>query len=174
MPSPTPILNSSVIVLVKYFASVAEACDNNSKMIEILRLVDLEPLIFDSFCKLSNTKLMVNGCEKKVIWDFLEYNFMHARPMSPSSRTASSTFACVVPTASATALSTSFAPIPISSELHAGKTPPKSNNPTFPMVSASNISLKIAFCYFYCTIFSAHCTHFIIVQFAFITICSWF
>ena len=33
MPSPTPILNSSVIVLVKYFASVAEACDNNSKMI---------------------------------------------------------------------------------------------------------------------------------------------
>ena len=138
IPSPTPILNSSVIVRVKYLASVAEACDNNSRIIEILRLVDREPLIFDNFCRLSNTKLMVNGCEKNVICDFLAYNLMQARPISPSSRTASSTFACVVPTASATALSTNLDPIPISSELHAGKTPPLSNNATLPIVSASN------------------------------------
>ena len=138
IPSPTPILSSSVIVRVRYLASVAEACDNNSRIMEILRLVEREPLIFDSLRRLSKTKLMVRGCEKNVICDLLAYSLTHARPISPSSRTASSTFACVVPTASATALSTSFAPIPISSELHAGKTPPRRSSPTFPMVSASN------------------------------------
>ena len=88
--------------------------------------------------KEAKTKLMVNGCEKNVICDFFAYNLMQARPISPSSRTVSSTFACVVPTASATALSTNLVPIPISSELHAGKTPPLSNNATLPMVSTSN------------------------------------
>ena len=64
---------------------------------------------------------------------------MHARPMSPSSRTASSTTLCVVPTASATALSTNFPPIPISSELQAGNTTPNINNPTFSIVSESSV-----------------------------------
>ena len=137
-PSPTPILSSSVIVRVKYFASVALACDSNSRMTAILRFVEREPLILDNFRRLLKTKSIVNGCEKNVIWDFFAYNLMHARPMSPSSRTVSSTAACVVPTASATALSTSFPPIPISSELHAGNTTPRINRPTFSIVSESN------------------------------------
>ena len=107
-------------------------------MTAILRLVEREPLIVDNLRKLLKTKSIVNGCEKNVIWDFLAYSLMHARPMSPSSRTASSTAACVVPTASATALSTSFPPIPISSELHAGNTTPKISRPTFSIVSESS------------------------------------
>ena len=141
-PSPTPILNSSVIVRVKYLASVGLAWLNNSKITAILRLVEREPLICDNLRKLLNTKSIVNGCEKNVIWVFLAYNLIHARPISPSSRTASSTAACVVPTASATALSTNFPPIPISSELQAGNTTPKIKSPTFSMVSSSNFFRK--------------------------------
>jgi hypothetical protein len=44
----------------------------------------------------------------------------------------------VVPTASATALSTSLPPIPISSELQAGNTTPKIRRPTFSIVSESS------------------------------------
>ena len=139
IPSPTPILSSSVIVRVRYFASVALACDSSSRRTAILRFVDLEPEICDSLRRLLKTKSIVRGCEKNVTWDFLAYSLMQARPMSPSSRTASSTAACVVPTASATALSTSFPPIPISSELHAGKTVPKMSSPTFSMVSESRV-----------------------------------
>lgn len=64
-PSPTPILSSSNIVRVKYLASVGLACDNNSNMIAILRLVDLDPLILDNLRKLSNTKSIVKAFEKK-------------------------------------------------------------------------------------------------------------
>ena len=65
IPSPTPILSSSVIVRVKYLASVADAWDNNSRIMDILRLVDFEPEIVVSFIRLSKTNLIVNGCEKK-------------------------------------------------------------------------------------------------------------
>src|SRR5574344_2093942 len=83
IPSPTPILNSSVIVLVIYLASVPEAEDNNSKIIEIFLLVELLPEIVANFFKLLKTNLILRGCEKKVVWLFLEYNFSAAAPISP-------------------------------------------------------------------------------------------
>ena len=39
------MIGASSLALTVYLASVALACDSNSKMMSILRLVDLEPLI---------------------------------------------------------------------------------------------------------------------------------
>ena len=108
----------------------------------ILRLVDLGPLILESFLKLSKTKEMVKGFEKNVVWLLFENSFTQAEPMSPSSRTASSTLSTVVPVASATAFVTSLVPIPISSSLQAGNMVPKISKPTCSKVSSSKSLIK--------------------------------
>ena len=67
MPSPTPILSSSKIVLQIYFASLAEADDKSSRMFEIFLEVERLPEIVANFLSCLNTKSTVRGCEKKVI-----------------------------------------------------------------------------------------------------------
>ena len=108
----------------------------------ILRLVDLGPLILESFLKLSKTKEMVKGFEKKVVWLLFENSFTQAKPISPSSRTASSTLSTVVPVASETAFVTSLVPIPISSSLQAGNMVPRISKPTCSRVSSSKSLIK--------------------------------
>ena len=49
IPSPTPILSSSKMVLQMYFASFPEAEDKSSRILEILRAVDLLPDIVANF-----------------------------------------------------------------------------------------------------------------------------
>ena len=66
MPSPTPILNSSVIVRVRYFASVALACERSSSNTAILRFVERDPEICDNLRRLAKTKSIVKGWEKNV------------------------------------------------------------------------------------------------------------
>lgn len=65
VPSPTPILSSSIIVLDIYFASVAVADDKSSKTIAIFLDVDLSPEILVNFLRLLNTKSISRGLKKR-------------------------------------------------------------------------------------------------------------